>query len=264
MLDSMSESWSESSSSEGPQFSVVIATFNDGKVLSSAIESVLSQDLFGGYELIVIDGGSQDQTRDVLNHYSRRLAYWISEPDHGIYEAWNKGIAVAKGEWIAFLGADDALQPNALSSYAKFLSEHPGLDYVSARVSLKLPSGHVRVIGQPWQWKEFRHFMKTAHVASIHARHLFERHGFFSLDYSICADYEFFLRVGPALKAGFLAQDVACMAAGGVSQSSMRPLCQSRRIKISTGAVSRLSADFDFLVASSLWWLRRLFAWIMH
>ena len=105
----------------------MIATFNDGKVLPNAIESVLSQDLSSDYELIVIDGGSEDQTCDVLDRYSNQLAYWSSEPDHGIYEAWNKGIAVAKGKWIAFLGADDTLQPNALSSYAKFLSQNPNL-----------------------------------------------------------------------------------------------------------------------------------------
>ena len=264
MVDPLPELQLKSSFSGGPKFSVVIATFNDGNVLPDAIESVLNQDFSGDYELVVIDGDSQDHTREVLDHYSTRLAYWISEPDNGIYDAWNKGIAVANGEWITFLGADDVLRPNALSSYAKFLSQNPDLEYVSARVSLKSPLGGVRVIGQPWSWKEFRHFMKTAHVASIHARHLFEHHGVFSLGYSICADYEFFLRVGPDLKAGFLAQTVACMAAGGISQSSMRPLYQSRRMKISTGAVSRLSADLDFLVASSIWWLRRLAGLIIH
>ena len=248
---------------DNPLFSIVIATFNDGNALPCAIKSVLNQDFSGDYELIVIDGGSKDQTHDVLAQYSKHLAYWISEPDHGIYEAWNKGIAASKGKWIAFLGADDALRPNALSNYANFLSRHPGLDYVSAQVSLTSPSGDVRVIGKPWRWDEFRHFMKTAHVASVHARHLFERYGLFSLDYSICADYDFFLRVGPALKAGFLAQNVACMAAGGISQSSMLPIYQSRRIKISNGAVSRLTADLDFLLASFLWWVTRLVGWMM-
>ena len=255
----MVERMPQSSLSCAPKFTIVIATFNDGNVLPDAIESVLNQDYPGVYELVVIDGGSQDQTHDVLNRYSKLLEYWISEPDQGIYDAWNKGIAVAKGDWIAFLGADDTLRPNALSSYAMFLSRYPELDYVSAQVTLTSSSGFARLIGQPWRWREFRHFMKTAHVASIHARHLFERYGRFSLNYSICADYEFFLRVGPALKAGFLAQDVACMAAGGISQSSMLSLHQSRRIKISSGAVSRLSANLDFLVASLSWWVRWLF-----
>ena len=69
----------ELSSSEGPQFSVVIATFNDGS-FPNAIESVLSQDLFGGYELIVIDGGVRIK-RAMFSQYSKHLAYWSSEPD---------------------------------------------------------------------------------------------------------------------------------------------------------------------------------------
>ena len=105
------------------KFSVVTATYNAVKTLRQAVESVFAQN-YPAVEYIVIDGGSTDGTVDILRAYSSRLAYWVSEPDAGIYDAFNKGIRAATGDYIYFLGADDSLfDSNVLSRVADALDD---------------------------------------------------------------------------------------------------------------------------------------------
>src|SRR5690348_134930 len=95
--------------------SIIIPTYNPGKILVKALESVITQD-YSNTELIVMDGGSTDGTVSLLQQYNIHIAYWKSEPDSGIYDAMNIGIAKATGTWLLFLGADDELMPGILSS----------------------------------------------------------------------------------------------------------------------------------------------------
>src|SRR5690606_35184894 len=91
-----------------PLLTVIVAVFNGARTLQQCIDSV-AQQTYKNKELIIIDGGSQDGTVDVLKKNSEEISYWISEPDRGIYNAWNKGLLQAKADWIFFLGADDYL-----------------------------------------------------------------------------------------------------------------------------------------------------------
>ena len=238
-------------------FSIIIPTYNCLHLLRRAINSVYSLSYPSHlFELIVIDGGSSDGTTEFLKTNSNNISYWISEPDSGLYEAWNKGISVANGDWVLFLGSDDTLHHDALANYYNFILDNPDHDYISAQVELISPNGSRRIVGKPWVWKHFRHFMRTAHVASLHRRDLFTRYGLFSLSYTACADYEFFLRIGSSLCAGFMPSVVASMATGGISQSSFLPLLESRRMKIQLNAVSILQANIDFLYSAFVWLFR--------
>ena len=89
-----------------PLVSIIIAVYNGANTLQDCLDSI-KQQTYQNIELIIIDGGSTDATIDVLNEYDAQISYWISEPDDGIYNAWNKGVVQAKGEWICFLGADE-------------------------------------------------------------------------------------------------------------------------------------------------------------
>lgn len=242
-------------------FSVIIATFQSVKSLRPAIESVIAQDLDASrFELIIVDGLSDDGTQALIQQYGSHVSHFISEDDEGIYDAWNKGIQLSRGQWILFIGADDMLTSDALSSFYIFTLENPHVDFVSAQVQLLSPSGVTRLIGKPWDWNNFRRFMQIAHVGSIHSSDLFRRHGLFSLSYSVCADYEYFLRIGSALKAGYLPKVVAIMSEGGVSQASIVPLLQSRRIKLATRSASMSEANYDFFLAFLKWSLRKAFS----
>jgi len=240
-----------------PFVSIIIAAYRAVACLPAAIESVLSQQGVR-YELIVIDGGSGDGTVELLESYGDQLAAWASGPDTGIYDAWNKGIALAQGEWIAFLGADDILLPGALASYQSFIARCSHLDYVSSRLRLIRQNGSTRVIGRPWFWDVFRHYMNVAHVGSWHHRRLFQAHGVFDERWRICGDYEFLLRVGPTLKAGFVDEVLVEMAAGGMSEASTRGIHESLQIKLQLSTVSSIRAWLDFVEAWMKWHLRRL------
>ncbi|MEQ1667696.1 MAG: glycosyltransferase [Sulfuriferula sp.] len=88
-----------------PLISIIIAVYNGKATLQQCIDSVVQQ-TYSNKELIIIDGGSKDGTVELLEENRNKFSYWESEPDRGIYNAWNKGLTQAKGEWICFLGAD--------------------------------------------------------------------------------------------------------------------------------------------------------------
>ncbi len=91
-----------------PLITVVTVVYNHVKHLEEAIKSVINQ-AYQNVEYIIIDGGSTDGTLDVIKKYEHVIDYWISEPDGGIYNAMNKGLNIASGDWLIFLGADDVL-----------------------------------------------------------------------------------------------------------------------------------------------------------
>lgn len=240
-----------------PFVSLVIAAYCDCNKLRSSIESVLVQGE-GQIELIIVDGGSLDGTPELLESYGSRINSWISEPDNGIYDAWNKGFSMATAEWIAFLGADDVLLPGWFLAYKEYLSRNPGLDYVSSAVRLVSSNSSVRVVGSKWSWRVFRRYMNVAHVGSFHSRRLFTEYGLFNHKLQISGDYEFLLRPRSSLKAGYIDDVLVDMAAGGISNSSPSSLWETFTIKWNLRSVSRIIAIFDLIEASTKWSARLL------
>jgi len=93
---------------ESPLISIIIVVYNAGQYLEQTLLSVIQQ-TYKHIELIIIDGGSSDNTIEILKRYDDRISYWKSEPDKGIYDAMNKAIDIATGNWVYFLGAGDIL-----------------------------------------------------------------------------------------------------------------------------------------------------------
>ncbi|MFD2571260.1 glycosyltransferase family 2 protein [Spirosoma soli] len=105
-----------------PLISIITVVYNAQSTLEATIKSVIGQRR-EFFEYWIIDGGSNDGSLKVIHKYEHQLAGWISEPDQGIYDAMNKGIDKASGEWLYFLGADDTLIPNVLDQVASQLSD---------------------------------------------------------------------------------------------------------------------------------------------
>lgn len=110
--------------------SIVIANYNYGNMIGSTIESILNQDS-NDYEIIVVDGGSNDNSIDVIKKYEQHISWWVSEPDNGQSNAFNKGFAHAKGEFITWLNADDILLPGTVKAVKNTLLSHPYADYLT-------------------------------------------------------------------------------------------------------------------------------------
>lgn len=102
-----------------PKISLITINLNDVKGIERTLKSVWDNQTYTDFEHIVIDGGSTDGSVDVIKRYADKLAYWVSEPDKGIYNAMNKGILKAKGEYLLFINGGDWLAPNILSEVFK-------------------------------------------------------------------------------------------------------------------------------------------------
>jgi glycosyltransferase involved in cell wall biosynthesis len=239
-----------------PVVSVITAVFNGQPHVSECLESVLRQD-YPHIEHIVIDGGSTDGTLDVLRVYDDKIAVWRSEPDQGVYDAWNKGLREARGEWICFLGIDDEFLPGAVAAYMALAAKYPKAEYLCSKVRWVHPSGYVRTIGHPWRWSEFSRWMCTAHVGSMHRRSLYDRLGGYDTSYRSAADYEFLLRAGCQLNAAFLPVATAMMRAGGVSESAAA-LHEAKRAKLTAGGRNKLLAELEHQIAMAKLILRPL------
>lgn len=109
---------------ESLKISVITPSFNQGQYIEQTILSVLDQD-YANKELIIIDGGSTDNTVEIIKKYESRIAYWISEADKGQSDAINKGLAVARGDVFNWINSDDYLEPGALQAIADGFSEQP-------------------------------------------------------------------------------------------------------------------------------------------
>ena len=115
--------------SDKPLVSIVSPSFNQAKFLRRTIDSVLSQD-YANFEYIIIDGGSQDGSVEIIKNYQDQLAYWESNPDRGQTDAINKGFSKARGKYLAWLNSDDVYQPGAIESAVAYLEAHPEVGLV--------------------------------------------------------------------------------------------------------------------------------------
>lgn len=116
-----------------PLLSIVTPSYNQGRFLAETLDSILAQGI-AGLELLVVDGGSTDESVEVIRRYERHLAWWVSEKDRGQSHALNKGIARATGTWLAYLNSDDVYLPGALAALLDALQRSPGAQWIAGGV----------------------------------------------------------------------------------------------------------------------------------
>lgn len=196
-----------------PLLSIILVCRNPGPRLREAIASVRTQRA-ADYEIVVIDGASSDGSREWLEAERPHFGILISEPDRGLYDAMNKGVAAARGDWVLFLGADDRLAgDDVLATIGRHLQDQP-VDVLSG--TARFDDGRIYAASPATALR--RNFVH--HQATYYRRELFQRHGPFDLTLRIQADYDFNLRL---LHAGVaftpLPLLVAECASGGLSDA---------------------------------------------
>lgn len=198
---------------ETPLVSIVIATFNQGSFIEETLRSIILQN-YTALEIIVIDGGSTDNTLDVIRKYKEWITYWVSEKDSGQANAINKGLAVARGEIIKWLNSDDLLLPGALHQLALAYNEHKNSFFVSP-VEHFLDGTNKRRIFEPKNvtHRELVEFW-SGRVAwndpgTFYTRKIINMVGVIDESYRYSFDYEFVLRVSKQCEAVYLEKPAA-------------------------------------------------------
>lgn len=202
------------------KISIIIATWNAENTLNRCIDSIIPQ-LTDETELIIIDGDSKDNTNEIIRSYGNNVAVHISEPDKGIYDAWNKGIKASHGEWIMFIGADDKLLPKAINIYLKKIKKvsNECLLISCKRDMYSLDGKLVRTVGNRWEWPSCIKGMPISHPGALHSKKLFNEVGLFDISYRISGDYELLMRKATALNAEFIDVVNIDVYEGGISDS---------------------------------------------
>ena len=140
-----------------PLLSIVVANYNYGRFLESAIQSVLTQGVGDEVELIVVDGGSTDNSTDVIKKYADNISWWVSEKDNGQSEAFNKGFSHARGKYLTWLNADDVMLPRALKKLEGAITKHPDCEWFVGGVLWLAPEMRVLNCGRGRSFSEIRY-----------------------------------------------------------------------------------------------------------
>ena len=138
-----------------PFFSIVIANYNHGRYISFAIESVINQS-FKNFELIIIDAQSTDNSLEVIHNYKDKISWWVSEPDSGQSEAFNKGFNKAKGKFIFWLNADDIILKDSLQNlYSSIIKDNFENHWYSANTIFFDENGLIKKCTNGPKWNDF-------------------------------------------------------------------------------------------------------------
>ena len=207
-----------------PLISILTVVFNGVRTLEETILSVINQ-TYDNVEFIIIDGGSTDGTLDIIRKYEYAIDYWVSEPDQGIYDAFNKAVSCASGDWLCFLGADDFLWDYAVLAHLvpSLLSLNSNLKLAYCRVAIVNAQQELMYIaGEGWHLAKpkLKTAMSVPHQGLLYRRSWFEEYGLFDTTYKIAGDYENFLRGQPKETAIFISNcTLAGMTQGGISST---------------------------------------------
>lgn len=210
------------SSENKPLITVITVVFNGENYLEQSILSVIEQD-YDNVEYIIIDGGSTDGTLDIIRRHENQIDYWISESDKGVYDAFNKGVQCASGDWICFLGCDDYFwDPQSLFlMLPSLIANYQLAKLVYGNMAVINKDDHLFYInGEPWDIAKAKlgYGMAVPHPGLMHHKSWFLKYGLFDCSYKIAGDYEMLLR-GQREQVVYIPEIIVGMRQGGISSN---------------------------------------------
>ncbi len=173
-----------------PLISIVMPNFKS-ESLGKAIKSVMKQ-TYKNVELIVVDGGSGETTLNVLKKFNKKIDYWVSEKDKGMWDAWNKGFKLARGEFVGVVDSSNLLYPNAMKILSKYIKKNPNVDFICGTVKKdgKILGGY-----NPEKISIKFNIIPSSVVGLFIKRKSLMKVGYLNLNYNIQSDYDLLYRM---------------------------------------------------------------------
>ncbi|MEX2160791.1 MAG: glycosyltransferase family 2 protein [Anaerolineales bacterium] len=245
-----------------PLVSIVTPSYNQAPYLEAAMQSVFGQD-YSAIEYIVIDGASTDGSPALIKRNAPKLAYWISVPDRGQTDAINKGFAEATGKYMAWLNADDRLQPNAVREAVEYLEAHPDVGMVYGGADYIDTTG--RVVGRfPAAQTDYprlrRGYVHIPQQATFWRADLWGRVGPLDPSFTFAMDYDLWVRLAKISQLQYVPRQWAQFrlhAGSKTIQNDRRAWDEMLRVHWREGGSWLAVIVFKY-------WLRRLVAPLIH
>jgi glycosyltransferase involved in cell wall biosynthesis len=231
------------------KLSIIIPTFNSGNNLEEALNSIVNQS-YTNYEVWIIDNRSDEVTLNIIKKFAsaHENIKWITEPDNGIYDAMNKGIKLAKGEWLYFMGSDDKLYDEnvLLNIFQKTLPNRIKILYGNAQINGD--AGWARN-GQIYDGEFSLSKLiqrNICHQAIFYKKTIFEKCDGFTVKYSICADWDLNLRLWSKYSFHYIDKIIAIFKGGNSSYTVVNNYGDLEKWKNIAGYFKFKLADFEF------------------
>jgi len=239
------------------KISIVTATLNSAKCIKDCLGS-LARQTHPEVEHIVIDGGSSDNTAAIVRGFPRVSAV-VSEPDEGLYDAMNKGIALATGEVVGILNSDDLYASDAVLAGVAKAFEDPLVDATIGDIAFVDSENLTRVTryysARRWQPTHFRWGFMPPHPAFFVRRRFYEQLGTYRTDYRIAADYELLVRflLKARLRFAYLGGPLVLMRSGGASNANVTSRIRASREMLRACRENQVPTSHLMLSARYIW-----------
>ncbi len=173
-----------------PLITLITVCLNSEKTIEETILSIINQ-TYKNIEYIIIDGGSKDGTKSIINKYKKNINKYISEKDDGLYYAFNKGIKLVNGEIFGFVNSDDILLPNAIETLVKYYNKYPKIDFIFGSVKKHWGILHGY---RPWRIKWSWYFYSSHSTGFYIKTESAKKIGPYNTKYKYCADLDYFYK----------------------------------------------------------------------
>ena len=194
-----------------PKVSIITPSYNQGEYLEETILSVLNQ-TYGNIEYIVIDGGSTDNSVDIIRKYEERITFWCSEKDKGQADAINKGLKRATGDMVCWINSDDVLYPNFVEKFVNHFVSHPDVDFLYGDVEQGADMQHAII--RRGEVIDYPTMLRTLHVpmpqqATMWRKEVMDKIGYLDPQWHVLLDREYFMRIAQYCVIEYLSGVVA-------------------------------------------------------